>query len=91
MAWVKRNSAAPIYRTTAHRRARAALIAAFTPGDACCLCGQPMYPPTRQLHADHEPGTLAYRGLAHAQCNVEDAARRARARQLEPQVTIREW
>jgi hypothetical protein len=81
MPFAKRNSAAPIYRTAAHRKARAALIAAFRPGDPCCLCGKPMYPPTRLLHADHIPGTDRYRGLAHARCNVTDGAKRGRARQ----------
>lgn len=40
-----------------------------------------MYPPTRNLHADHDPITGGYRGLAHARCNVKDGAKRGRARQ----------
>jgi hypothetical protein len=82
MPWsrTRRNTAA-VYRTAEHRQARAALLAAFTPGDLCCLCQQPMWPPTRNLHADHDPVTGEYRGLAHAQCNVQDGARRGRARQ----------
>jgi hypothetical protein len=34
MPFAKRNAAAAIYRTAAHRKARAALIAAFRPGGA---------------------------------------------------------
>ncbi|MGZ4573385.1 MAG: endonuclease domain-containing protein [Mycobacteriaceae bacterium] len=61
------------------------MLKAYRPGDPCCLCGQPMYPPTRDLHADHDPATGGYRGLAHAQCNVSDGARRGRSRQDQPQ------
>jgi hypothetical protein len=39
------------------------------PGDRCCLCGQPIWPlpdgKTGNLHADHDPGTTQYRGLAN--------------------------
>lgn len=78
------------YRTKAHRDARAGLIAAFTPGDPCCLCGHPMWH-SRKLNADHFPGTDLYRGLAHGAghrcttcgraCNQRDGAKRARDRQ----------
>lgn len=85
MPWDRRAGTAPIYRTTTHKKARAALLAAFQPGDPCCLCGKPMYPPTRLLHADHWPNSDQYRGLAHARCNVRDGARRGRARQDAPQ------
>lgn len=89
MAFRRDAKADAIYRSKAHRDARAALLAAFTPGDPCCLCGHAMYPPTRNLHADHEPGTNRYRGLAHGSpcetcgvsCNQVDGARRGRARQ----------
>jgi hypothetical protein len=69
------------YRTVAHRQARAALLATFQPGDPCCLCDRPMYGPTRNLHADHWPGSDQYRGLSHAACNRRDGSMRARARQ----------
>lgn len=78
------------YRTKEHRQARATLLAAYTPGDPCCICGHPMWPPTSNLHADHTPDGLNYRGLAHGttpcqdcghRCNVRDGAKRARARQ----------
>lgn len=79
----------PIYHTREHRQARRALIAAFNPGDPCCLCNHPMWPPTRNLHADHDPLDGGYRGLAHGtpcptcrqSCNAVDGARRGRARQ----------
>jgi hypothetical protein len=82
MPWSdSRRGASPIYRTPEHRKARAKLLAAFQPGDPCCLCGRPMYPPTRNLHADHDPAGNGYRGLSHGLCNVRDGARRGRARQ----------
>jgi hypothetical protein len=81
MPFAKQRGAAPIYRTPEHRRARATLIKAFRPGDPCCLCGHPMYPPTSGLHADHDPVNGGYRGLSHMRCNVRDGAKRGRARQ----------
>jgi hypothetical protein len=81
MPWDRTSRTSAVYRTAAHRQARAALLKAFQPGDPCCLCGTPMYPPTRYLHADHDPINGGYRGLAHAQCNVVDGARRGRGRQ----------
>lgn len=81
----------PIYRDRAHAKARAALIAAFAPGDPCCLCGHPMWH-SKRLEADHLPGTDLYRGLAHGAghrctvcgraCNQSDAGKRARSRQI---------
>jgi len=75
MAWDRGAGTAPVYRTKRHRQARAAMLRAYQPGDPCCLCGHPMYPPTSNLHADHCPdcrgdGCAAcagtgYRGLAH--------------------------
>ena len=93
MPWDRSAGTNPIYRTAAHRLARAALLKAYTPGDPCCLCGHPMWPlpdgRTSNLHADHLPGTSQYRGLAHGNacetcgksCNQTDGAVRARARQ----------
>lgn len=80
--FAKDDAANAVYRTRTHRLARAAMLKAYTPGDPCCLCGAPMYPPTSELHADHNPAG-GYRGLAHARCNVRDGARRGRARQDE--------
>ena len=90
MAFARDGQANPIYGTPQHRRARSALIAAWQPGDPCCLCGHPMWGPTSALHADHQPGTTDYRGLAHAHCNTRDGAKRGRARQ-EARVTQLEW
>ena len=95
MAWRTTPGAAAIYRTRAHRKARAALIAVYQPGDPCCLCHHPMWPEpdgsTSHLHADHDPDDpTRYRGLAHGTapcqdcgrlCNVVDGSERARARQ----------
>lgn len=86
MPWAKR-PANPKYHTPEHKAARAALLAAFTPGDPCCLCGHPMYPPTSALHADHNPNGRGYRGLAHRTCNVRDGSKRARARQDATRLT----
>lgn len=89
MSWDRNAPVSPKYQTKAHRAARAALLRAYQPGDPCCLCGHPMWPPTKYLHADHEPGTDKYRGLAHGtkpcadcgqRCNVTDGARRGNRR-----------
>lgn len=87
MAFAKDAAANAKYRTRAHRMARAAMLKAYQPGDPCCLCGGPMYPPTSGLHADHAPNGDGYRGLAHAACNTRDGAIRGRARQDTTQLT----
>lgn len=66
----------PKYRSPEHKQWRAKLLAAFTPGQACGLCGKPMWPPTSRLHADHTS-----QALTHAACNVRDGARRGRGKQ----------
>lgn len=77
-----------------HRQARARLLAAWTPGQPCCLCQQPTWT-SNGLHADHCPTCLGtgcarcaglspepgYRGLAHPRCNISDGSARGRARQ----------
>ena len=78
--FAKDDAANAVYRTREHRAARAAMLKAYQPGDPCCLCGHPMWPPTSGLHADHDPAG-GYRGLSHGLCNVRDGARRGRARQ----------
>lgn len=84
------SSTQAIYRTPEHRAARAALLAQHCDGAPCCLCGHPMYGPTKNFDADHLPGTDTYRGLAHGlrpcqvcgkRCNRSDGAKRGRARQ----------
>lgn len=99
MPWTKRSGSAQVYRTPEHKAARKRLIAAFTAGDLCCLCGHPMWPPTSSLHADHIPGTDQYRGLSHGSrcptcgkcCNQVDGARRGRAKQDAPRSAPRRW
>ncbi len=90
VTWNGTRPASAIYATPQHKAARRALLARYQPGDPCCLCGHAMYPPTRNLDADHLPGTDSYRGLAHGngkcqvcgkRCNRSDGARRGRARQ----------
>jgi hypothetical protein len=84
MPFARRSGSKPVYRTAAHRTARAELLRNYQPGDPCCLCSHPMWPPTRNLHADHDPITGDYRGLAHGtpcqvcgkRCNQSDGARR---------------
>ncbi len=83
-----------------HRKARNQLLKRYRPGDPCCLCGHPMWPKadgsTSHLHADHEPDTDRYRGLAHGEpcqdcgrrCNQRDGAKRGRSRQ---DVTRLQW
>lgn len=98
-AWPRTNGAAAKYRTAEHRNARAALLNRYRPGDPCCLCGHPMYPPTSGLHADHDPVTGGYRGLAHGTpcevcgkwCNQEDGAQRARTRRTTTKQTPLQW
>lgn len=60
----------------AHRRARKHALALMRDGDACCLCGGPMYH-GEHLDLDHNPhDTTQYRGLAHRYCNRSDGAKR---------------
>jgi hypothetical protein len=88
MPWNRsRPGSAAVYRQPLHAKTRRAYLEAFTPGDPCCLCGRPMWPPTRDLHLDHDPVTGGYRGLAHGRCNVRDGARRGRARQNSTRLT----
>jgi len=98
MAWDRSAPVPRVYRSLQHKQARAAMLAAYEPGDPCCLCGHPMWPPTSALHADHNPhDPTSYRGLAHGtrpcevcgkRCNVLDGAKRGRARQGR---TERRW
>jgi len=88
--WAKRQGTDPLYRSPTYLKARAALIAAFQPGDPCCLCGHAILT-TRYVEAQHIPGTETLQGLAHGtrnrcpscgkRCNQVDGAKRGRARQ----------
>jgi hypothetical protein len=66
----------------AHRDARAKALAdlARIGVGVCCIGGEPIYP-GQALHLDHLPDRSGYRGLACAQHNRTDGARRGRARQ----------
>ena len=65
-----------------HRKARAAALARLDRAGigVCCLGGEPIYP-GQDLHLDHTPDHLGYRGLACARHNVQDGAKRGRGRQ----------
>lgn len=80
MSFPKNKGRSEIHGSPLHVRTRKTLLATWKPGDPCCLCGQPMWGPTSQIHADHLPGTTQYRGLAHAHCNRRDGARRGAQR-----------
>ncbi len=76
-----------------HRRARAAYVQAFVPGQPCVLCGHPLL--THQgAHLDHLPDKQGYRGLSHPGCNIRDGARRgaqiANGRRV-PERRSRDW
>lgn len=59
-----------------HQKIRAALIAAWTPGDPCTRCGQPMWGPPRKIHLGHTEDRTAYTGLEHEACNTSEGASR---------------
>jgi hypothetical protein len=63
---------------TRHKRVRAALMP-FAYGHPCQHCGQPMLP-EQELHLDHTPDGLGYRGMVHAFCNMSEGGRRGAAR-----------
>ena len=58
-----------------------------------------MWPPTANLHADHDPTTGGYRGLAHGTrcpvcgitCNQSDGARRGGKPRIVRLVVLDEW
>lgn len=60
-----------------HRKVRAAMLP-FAYGMACLHCGQPMRP-GQELHLDHSPDGLGYRGMVHAFCNMSEGGRRGAA------------
>lgn len=91
MPWARRSGTLPIYRTPEYRKARNALVAAFQPGDLCCLCWHPIWT-KRYIEVQHAPGTTRLVGVCHGtnnicgvcglRCNQSDAGRRAQARQV---------
>jgi len=72
----------------AHKRARAALLATFRPGQLCSRCSHPMEPGD-QIDADHNDNGPGYRGLSHhspcrtcgRRCNQSAGGRKAALRQ----------
>ena len=85
MPWSK-NRPAPDQRgyDKAHRAMRARLLAELqrTGVGVCALGGEPIYPwMGSHLHLDHTPDRSGWRGLACAKHNLQDGARRGRARQ----------
>ena len=87
MPWSHRPSRDPSVYGAAHRKARKDALAALARAGVgvCCLGGEPIYP-GQALHLDHRPDRRGYRGLACAQHNVQDGARRGRARQEQSQL-----
>lgn len=64
----------------AHRRERLKWKPIVDAGGAtCCLCGFGIDPGT-PWHLDHTPDRTAYRGPAHASCNIRDGAKRGNQR-----------
>jgi hypothetical protein len=71
-----------------HERVRAALVAAYSPGQLCPICRKPMFGPARSLDLAHKVDELGRRtggwsGLAHAKCNRADNAWNWRGRQAQ--------
>lgn len=58
-----------------HRAVRQQLIAQWTPGDPCALCGKATLDSTR-LDLAHNEDRTGYKGLAHAACNRATNRRR---------------
>lgn len=74
------------YRTAAHRRERARLIAqlkrtghAVCAQPVCVMHSRDIYPGD-QVHLGHDDSGERYIGLVHMLCNVKDGARRGNAR-----------
>jgi hypothetical protein len=60
----------------AHRVLRAAAVAAFIPGQACSIGGEPLYCHPRFLDLAHDHINGGYLGLACRRCNRAEGARR---------------
>ena len=66
-----------------HQRIRKELLP-HAYGKDCHLCGKVMKAGD-ELDLDHTPDGLAYRGMAHAECNRRDGSRRSQTKHS------REW
>lgn len=58
-----------------HQTQRRDALRAFTPGQPCSRCSEPMHDPTR-LDLDHTDSRTGYLGLAHRHCNARAGARK---------------
>lgn len=77
MSRTRKIGPAPKYGSR-HRAIKAALTP-FAYGKPCLHCGQPMLP-GQELHLDHTPDGVAYRGMVHAFCNLSEGGRRGAAK-----------
>lgn len=69
----------------AHQQARAKAIRNMHDGDPCSRCGGPMYrSEAKSLQLDHTDDRAAYRGLAHALCNLQAGQAKAMASRAKP-------
>lgn len=75
MAARRRDSALTIY-DHAHRVRRAAAVAAFVPGQACSIGGEPLYCHPKWLDLAHDHVNGGYLGLACRRHNRGEGARR---------------
>ena len=73
---------------TEHRKLRAALIAAWVPGDPCARCGQPMWGPPSRIHLGHSDDRTTWTGLEHASCNTSDGATRGNKKRAAAARTV---
>lgn len=63
-----------------HQRLRAEWAPLVEEGnERCCLCGY-LIDPGAPWHLDHSEDRTGYRGIAHADCNMRDGARRGNRR-----------
>ena len=63
---------------TRHQKVRAAMLP-FAYGRPCVHCGQPMLA-GQELHLDHTPDGVGYRGMVHKFCNESEGGRRGAAK-----------
>ncbi len=73
----------PRSRKYGHKHAtdRKAWAARHQPTDLCGLCGRPLGPMRPGLHLAHDPTGTTIVGFWHRACNLQEAAKRARAKQ----------
>lgn len=84
----------PKYRRAEHRNLRAHYVRRIKAGEQLdckakvCVIGGPITNPNGNqhdgLHLGHNDDGVTYNGPEHRQCNLHDAARRARAKQETP-------